>query len=195
MNRVLPEKKIPDMGLGLNAPGKHFFMPDGLERAVALRRSCRKFSDAPISKRDVRTILTAGALAPSGKNGQPWKFIVIHNNKELLKQLSALTIYDRFVSQADCLIAVYLDKSQSYHYIKDVQAIGACIENMLLQAAALGVGNCWIGEILNRATKINALLGVGENLELMAILALGVSDDNTPQPKKKDLDDLILSFD
>ena len=160
------------------------------------RRSCRRFSTAKIGPKIIKLILMAGTQAPSGKNSQPWKFAVIHSNKELLKRLSGLTVYNGFVSQADCLIAVYLDKPQSYHYIKDIQAIGACIENMLLQATALGIGSCWIGEILNRTDEVNRLLKIDpEKYELMAVIALGYSDDKTPQPIKKTLDDVILFFD
>ena len=44
---------------------------------------------------------------------------------------------------------------------------------MLLQAAALGIGSCWIGEILNRADGVNSLLEIdAEKYELMAVIAL-----------------------
>lgn len=105
-----------------------------------------------------------------------------------------MTIYNSFVSKADCLIVVFLDKAQSYHYVKDVQAIGACIQNMLLQATALGIGSCWIGEILNRAEDVNSLTGVSDNMELMAVIALGYSSDNIEQPIKKPLNDLLIMY-
>ena len=165
-----------------------------IEPFVLKRRSSRNFNAASICRETIETILTAGTLAPSGKNSQPWKFAVIHNDKELLKKISALTVYNGFVSKADCLVAIYLDKAQSYHYIKDIQAIGACIENMLLQATALGIGSYWIGEILNRAAEVNALLDTDNNLELMAVVAFGVSDEKTPQPKKKGLDECLLKY-
>ena len=165
-----------------------------LDKNIRERRSVRNFTKQYIESDLIKQIVIAGISAPSGKNGQPWRFIIIHKNKELLSQLSALTVYNRYVSKADCLIAVYLDKSQSYDYIKDVQAIGACIENMLLQATALGIGSCWIGEILNKAAEVNSLLGANNNLELMAVVALGYMDDKTPQPKKKGLDECLLKY-
>ena len=162
---------------------------------IQARRSCRGFKAEQLLEEYIRLILEAGTKAPSGKNGQPWRFIVIHKDKELLKKLSALTAYNSFVSQADCLIVVYLDKTQSYDYIKDVQAIGACIENMLLQAAALGIGSCWIGEILNKAKEANTLLEINtERYEFMAVVAFGYPNDRTMQPRKKTLEDCFISY-
>ena len=43
------------------------------------RRSIRKFKDIPISKEQIETIIQAGSAAPSAKNRQPWKCIVLGN--------------------------------------------------------------------------------------------------------------------
>lgn len=51
--------------------------------------------------------------------------------------------------------------------------MGACIQNMLLAAHALGLGAVWLGEILKNADGVRRLLGLSENLELMAVVALG----------------------
>ena len=55
--------------------------------------------------------------APSGKNGQPWQFITIQTDNDLLRNISRLTIYDYFVKMADVLIVVLLDKKESYNNI------------------------------------------------------------------------------
>ena len=51
------------------------------------RRSIRKFSDKPVSQKDIVDILESGIKAPSSKNRQPWKYIVIQGNAkaEMLK--------------------------------------------------------------------------------------------------------------
>ncbi len=55
--------------------------------AIYDRRSIRSFLDTPISEQDITDILTCGIKAPSSKNRQPWKFIVIQKNAkaEMLK--------------------------------------------------------------------------------------------------------------
>lgn len=51
------------------------------------RRSIRKFLAAPISEKDMTDIIQSGIKAPSSKNRQPWKYIVVQGNakEEMLK--------------------------------------------------------------------------------------------------------------
>ena len=55
--------------------------------AIYDRRSTRKFINKPISHKDITDIIQSGIKAPSSKNRQPWKYIVIHGNAkaEMLK--------------------------------------------------------------------------------------------------------------
>lgn len=55
--------------------------------AIYDRRSIRKFLDKPISKEDIMDIIQSAVKAPSSKNRQPWKYIVIQGNAkvEMLK--------------------------------------------------------------------------------------------------------------
>ena len=46
------------------------------------RRSVRFFKSNPISKVDMREILRAGMWAPSAKNRQPWKFVVVRGKSK-----------------------------------------------------------------------------------------------------------------
>src|SRR5690554_4303151 len=45
--------------------------------AIVKRRSIRRFQDKPIPRQLVEQVLEAATLAPSGKNAQPWEFIVL----------------------------------------------------------------------------------------------------------------------
>ena len=149
-------------------------------RAIKERRSVRDYAAAQVEKSAVRQIIAAGTLAPSGKNGQPWRFAVVHKDKELLHKIAACTVYESFVSRADCLVCVFLDKAESYHYVKDCQAIGACIQYMLLAATELNLGACWIGEILNRDAAVKKLLRIDNRYDLMAVVAIGQKSEAAP---------------
>lgn len=46
-------------------------------QAIHDRRSIRKFASNPITKEDIRDIIHSGIQAPSSKNRQPWKFVVL----------------------------------------------------------------------------------------------------------------------
>lgn len=50
--------------------------------AIYDRRSIRKFSDTPVSKEDITEIIESGIKAPSSKNRQPWKFIVVQGKEK-----------------------------------------------------------------------------------------------------------------
>jgi nitroreductase len=54
--------------------------------AISNRRSIRKFIDAPIPKSIIEKILQAGTMAPSPKNRQPWRFVVVDNEKQGMLQ-------------------------------------------------------------------------------------------------------------
>jgi nitroreductase len=45
--------------------------------AISRRRSIRRFTDAPVPRELVEKVLAAEILAPSAKNRQPWRFIVL----------------------------------------------------------------------------------------------------------------------
>jgi len=159
---------------------------------IRSRRSVRGFDAGPVDDMLVDEILDAGRWAPSGLNNQPWRFAVI-TEQGLVMQLSRLTRYSRIVREASVLIAVFLDTAASYDRTKDVQAIGACIQNMLLAVHALGLGGVWLGEILGNAVEVRRLLGAPEDYELMAVIAVGRPSGPPPDaPSRKELASLVF---
>ena len=162
---------------------------------IGQRRSVRSFTKVQIERDKIDVILEAGTLAPSGKNGQPWRFFVVQREKDLLRRIAEQTVYHAWVSEADCLILVFLDREKSYHEIKDAQAIGACMENMLLAAEELGIGACWNGEILRNAEEVRKMCTLAERYQLMALLVLGYAKEK-PQERtpRRPLPEVVLSY-
>jgi len=158
---------------------------------IKTRRSIRKFESRPVAQDVLDKVLEAGRWAPSGLNNQPWRFAVILNGLTL-DAISKLTHYSRIVKSARVLIAVFLDNASGYHRTKDVQAIGACIQNMLLEAHSLGLGAVWLGEIIKSDLQIREILGLGNNLELMAVIALGYPQESPGPTKRKAMKDLVV---
>ena len=66
-------------------------------RALRERRSIRKYTAAPVTREDVHEILDAGRWAPSGKNNQPCRFLVVRSGDERQGGLSDCTKYSRIV--------------------------------------------------------------------------------------------------
>jgi len=140
--------------------------------AIRARRSIRQFTGDAVPDEVVNEVLEAGSWAPSGKDNQPWKFAVIRD-PALRESLASLTHSGSIIREAAVCIAVFLDHSRVYDRTKDVQAVGACIQNMLLTIHSLGLGGVWLGEILKNKEKVKELLNGSEGLELMAVVAFG----------------------
>jgi nitroreductase len=160
-------------------------MPGTIETILS-RRSIREFTEAKVPREDITTILNAGRWAPSGLNNQPWKFIVIQQ-KETMEKMAGCTHYSKIVINAPLLIAVYLDQDTMYNRTKDLQAVGAAIQNMLLASCELGLGAVWLGEILNNKEKVNLILSCPESMELMAVLAIGRPKIENARSSRKDI--------
>lgn len=159
--------------------------------AITSRRSIRSFTGDPVSEEDVAALLDAAHWAPSGLNNQPWKFTVVRD-EEIKEKLAECTKYADTYRAANLGIAVYLDHDASYDRTKDVQAIGAAIQNMLLAAHERGLGAVWQGEILNQREQAEALLNPPEGLELMAVVLVGHPAQIPAEKPRKSLEDLTV---
>jgi len=159
---------------------------------VALnRRSIRKFKDMEIPEEMIDQILTAGIWAPSGMNNQPWRFAVIRD-KELKSEIAKLTKHKAILENAPVIIPVFIDYNVTYDSLKDAQAVGACIQNMLLAIHALGLAGAWIGEILKNGDKVVELCGAPKKYELMAVTCIGYSTELHKEGKRKGLDEVVF---
>ena len=125
--------------------------------AIKTRRSVREFTDEKVDDKTIEKIIDAGRWAPSGLNNQAWRFIIVQNH-DTKEALSGLTHYGLIIKNAPVLIVVFLDSEHLYDRTKDVQSIGACIQNMLLAIHSLGLGGVWLGEILKKKEMVNKIL-------------------------------------
>ena len=152
--------------------------------AIAARRSVRAFKAKEIPEEAVAKILTAASQAPSGKNRQPWRLVVVQGDKRVemvgvLRQ--AIAVFKsrgedigsaewtaNVMEQAPLTVFVFnahgidpwLEHStdQIFQELVDVQSIGAAIENMLLAATDLEIGSLWIADVLYAVTELKTWL-------------------------------------
>jgi nitroreductase len=171
---------------------------------IAARRSIRKFKDIPVPEEMVQTILTAAVQAPSAKNSQPWRFIIVRSNKKaemvrvFRKGIAAWKARGQDVGSGDWTAAVMEQapvnifvfnpngSRQSVDHFQDVvdiQSIGAAIQNMLLAAHDLGLGTLWICDVFYAYEELSEWLG--EPGEMIAAVSLGYADENPgPRPRR-----------
>nr|HDN00817.1 nitroreductase family protein [Deltaproteobacteria bacterium] len=159
--------------------------------AIHKRRSIRDFTADSIEHQTLIQIIKAGTWAPSGLNNQPWRFAIV-TDKELKAKIAELTRYEKVIQGSKALIPVFVDKDAMYNELKDYQAIGACIQNMLLAAYSLDLGAVWLGEILKNSDRVRGLLGLSQNFALMAVLALGHPAHRKQTSTRKSLEEVII---
>jgi nitroreductase len=134
---------------------------DAIRTVLAVRR----FKDTPIPEPIVRQIVEAGRLTASGGNSQPWHFIVVRD-KETLRRLGQLARTGPYIAQAPLAIVVAMDRSP----LADSNGSRA-IQDMILAAWSQGVGSNWVG--FNNLPDVNPLLGIPEEVSVLAILPFG----------------------
>jgi nitroreductase len=162
-----------------------------LFEGIYTRRSVRQYTAQPIEREQLTEIITAGTWAPSGMNNQPWRFVIV-KGKESRAKLAGFTKYGRIIESAPACVAVFVDRSAMYNDVKDHQSMGACLQNMLLAAHALGLGAVWLGEILKNAEDVRKFLELPPEMELMAVVAIGHPSEGRRTSHRKKIDEVLI---
>jgi nitroreductase len=162
-----------------------------LLEGIYSRRSLRKYTARPVERDLLLEIIRAGTWAPSGLNNQPWRFVIVTDG-EVRGKMASFTKYSRIITEAAACIAVFIDREVMYHEVKDHQAMGACVQNMLLAAHALDLGAVWLGEILKNGPAVRTLLGLPDSLDLMAVVAVGHPAEKGKISRRRGVDEVLL---
>jgi nitroreductase len=168
-----------------------------LFKAIEKRRSIRKFKPEPVAKEDLKKILEAGRLAPSGGNRQPWYFIIV-KDLETKKALSIAANNQKFIADADTVIVALgkprtttkLPYKLSSTRIPQKQDPMIAIEHMILVATALSYGTCWIGAFSKN--EIRKILKIPENLAVIALLPVGIPNESPPPRPRKPFKEIFF---
>lgn len=156
---------------------------------AAQRRSVRKFLKDPVPEVDLKRMLDAARLAPSGCNRQRWKFVVLRKPEDI--QWFQDSPEMAWVSKAPTLVLFCLDPSTEY-WREDGSA---AIENFMLAATALDYGTCWVqGQIVPYEAQMRERFGIPADWRVLAVIPVGQPAAKPSMPKKKMLSD-VISFD
>ena len=155
---------------------------------IMTRTSIRQYTDEPVSKADIETMLRAGMAAPTAVNRQPWHFVVI-NSKVKLAELAGDNPRGGMLKKAPLAIVVCgnMDKAlpgQGRGFW--VQDCSAATENILLAANAIGLGAVWTGLYpdVNRAGAVAKVLKLPETYIPLCTIVIGHPAEQ-PAPKDK----------
>ncbi len=157
--------------------------------AIRQRRSVRKYEDRAIPEDVLKRVLEAGILAPTGRNTQEWRFVVVRD-PDTRKRL-AEAAEQKFVAEAKVVVAVVsLDPVREMFC--GIQAgpvdCAIVIDHMTLAAVAEGLGSCWIGHFDQDSSR--EILGIPAPAKIIEMLVLGYPGDTPGEKKRKTLDEL-----
>jgi nitroreductase len=159
-------------------------------KAIEKRHSYRgPFLSRPVKKADLRKIVQAGLLAPSGKNAQTTEFVIV-DDPRLLKEIGSLHTMPA-MRTAQAMIACIVDEEPEkvYEgYSFQVEDCAVAAQNMFLAMTALGYATVWIDGWLRlegRARKIGDLLNIPQGKAVRVLLPIGIpAEPVTPKEKK-----------
>ncbi len=153
-------------------------------KEIFTRRSHRKFTDEPVSRKETEQLLRAAMAAPSAVNAQDWAFVVI-DDKEIFRQIQQVHEYASPLNTAPLAILVCGDLSrQKAPGEWWVQDCSAATQNILLEAVSLGLGTVWMGvyPYEHRWQSIARILSLPNHLIPMALIAVGHSAETEKDP-------------
>lgn len=146
-------------------------------KEIKERISVRNFEKKAIPKEIINRILDAGRVAPSAKNRQPWRFIVV-DNEDIKKKIETAAYSQEFVGSAGIIIAAcstnieYNMPNGQPSYPID---ISFAVSFMMLQAQAEGLGSCLTSTY--DETKLKNILSVPYSMRVVMLLLIGYSSE------------------
>ena len=159
-------------------------------KEIQSRRSIRNYKTDIIDKQDILDILTAGIQAPSAKNNQPWRFVIV--NDEIKNKIGnkMVELYGpnktaEVIKTVPYLILIYNKDNEYFNNL----SIGACRENMILEAESKGLGTLWIGYIKKIEDYVKELVNV--DYELVSALAIGIKNENPIARPRLNLEEVL----
>ncbi|WXG39921.1 MAG: nitroreductase family protein [Candidatus Freyarchaeum deiterrae] len=159
--------------------------------AINRRRSTRRYKSENVSEEQVKKLLEAAIMAPSGGNLQSWDFIVVRD-EEQKKALARAALGQMFVATAPVIIVVCVNKPRTAKIYGDrgvalysLQDTAAAAENILLAATDMGLAGCWVGAFNDDA--VSSVLGLPNYVRPVAILPIGVAGESPRPPPRAPL--------
>ncbi|MBM4084275.1 MAG: nitroreductase [Planctomycetes bacterium] len=159
--------------------------------AIRTRRSIRAYLDKPVEEEKLKRVLEAARLAPSAKNMQEWKFIVVRDPATRQKLVEAAK-GQKFVGEAPVVIAACGTKPDyvmSCGQLSHTVDVSIAVTHMCLQAVAEGLGTCWLGAFYEDQAK--KILGVPDGVRIVALLPLGYPKESPAARPRKALGEIV----
>ncbi len=164
-----------------------------VEEAIRKRKSVRAYRKEKIPREKIEKILDSVRMAPSAKNKQDWKFVIIDDEDEK-EQIYKAANKQRFVKEAPVVIAGIATEPEfmmSCDIPGGIVDVSIALDHLTLKAAEEGLGTCWIGAYDQEEAK--KILEIPEDHKIVCLMTLGYpkkSLDKT-EKRRKNLKEII----
>jgi len=158
--------------------------------AILRRYSCRAYQDKPIEQDKLDKIFEAARQAPSAKNLQDWRFVVV-TDKTLKQQVADCTNQVKAFGQAGAVIAacsVCKEIMQCGQQIAPID-VAIAMEHIALMATELGLATCWIGSF--DAEKVRQVLEIPKEVAIIELMALGYPEKGYRQTTREPMKSIV----
>lgn len=165
-----------------------------ISQVIRDRRSIRKYKDTAVEWEKIEQVLDAARLAPSWKNQQCWRFLVLTDPGKRARLLGAFPDENpgkNALTMAPCVIVVCADPAESgvengiEYFVADT---AIAFEHLCLAAHDLGLGTCWMGMFDEPA--IRSALEIPEGIRVVGVTPLGYPDQEPKPRPRKDLGEI-----
>ncbi len=159
---------------------------------VSERYSCRNYSPAAVSKKQIDNILDIAHLAPSATNAQPWRVFVLNTPESLAKVRRA---YNReWFATASTVLLLCAQTNEAWtradgknHADIDIAILA---DHITLAATDAGLATCWVCNF--DAQLIASEFNLDANCRPVVLLPIGLpATDAVPVKKRKNLSDFV----
>lgn len=162
--------------------------------AIKTRRSIRAYKNKPIEDGKLEAVLEAARLAPSARNLQEWKYVVV-KDKALRGKLVDAANGQRFVGQAPAVIVACAEQTDHVMPCGELSYpidVAISVDHITLAAVEQGLGTCWIGAF--KQAEVKKLLSIPEKTKVVALLPIGYPDVSPAAKPRKSLKE-VVSYD
>jgi len=155
--------------------------------AIRARHSVRSYQDRPVEPEKLARVLEAARLAPSARNDQEWRFVVVSDPAKR-EALATVASTQHFMLEAPLILAACaqtdgrLMRCGQLAYPIDV---AIALDHLTLAAVAEGLGTCWIGSF--NAGEVRRILGIPPEIQVVELMLLGYPRESGAPPKKNRL--------
>ncbi len=172
------------------------------DKVIEARRSVRHYRSDAVPESAVQAMMDAARLGPSGMNVQPWRFAIVRSAAARAALADATP--SRFIGEAPVIIVCCADREafaasdaryagfMTPEVVNEQLTIASSIAmtHLMLKAADLGLGSCWIGLFDEQAVRAAAC--IDERYAVKALLSVGYPADEPPARQRLGVEELVL---